>query len=155
MCVLVHFILNYSIHFKPSSVFLCPDIYAFIFIYPDFLTVWNYTSHPVIWWIYSKTCVKRPLSKRPKIGFQDQLLIQVKSIAELRTLLCLFLSGCFTQGLLYYREVFPADISRRGIIYTIKAKALASLRTCTYSPESSMLKMRKTPNSHMLAHDIA
>ena len=24
---------------------------------------------------YSKTCVKRPLSKRPKIGFQDQLLI--------------------------------------------------------------------------------
>ena len=22
--------------------------------------------------IYSKTCVKRPLSKRPKIGFQDQ-----------------------------------------------------------------------------------
>ena len=26
------------------------------------------------WWpIYSKTCVKRPLSNRPKIGFQDQL----------------------------------------------------------------------------------
>ena len=23
--------------------------------------------------IYSKTCVKRPLSKRPKIGFQDQV----------------------------------------------------------------------------------
>ena len=23
--------------------------------------------------MYSKTCVKRPLSKRPKIGFQDQL----------------------------------------------------------------------------------
>ena len=23
--------------------------------------------------IYSKTCVKRPVSKRPKIGFQDQL----------------------------------------------------------------------------------
>ena len=23
--------------------------------------------------IYSKTCVNRPLSKRPKIGFQDQL----------------------------------------------------------------------------------
>ena len=23
--------------------------------------------------IYSKTCVKRPLSKRPQIGFQDQL----------------------------------------------------------------------------------
>ena len=25
--------------------------------------------------IYSKTCVKRPLSKRPKIGFQDHLLL--------------------------------------------------------------------------------
>ena len=25
--------------------------------------------------MYSKTCVKRPLSKRPKIGFQDQLLL--------------------------------------------------------------------------------
>ena len=24
-------------------------------------------------YMYSKTCVKRPLSKRPKIGFQDQL----------------------------------------------------------------------------------
>ena len=24
---------------------------------------------------YNKTCVKRPLSKRPKIGFQDQLLL--------------------------------------------------------------------------------
>ena len=26
-------------------------------------------------WIYSKTCVKRPLSKRLKIGFQDELLL--------------------------------------------------------------------------------
>ena len=24
-------------------------------------------------YVYSKTCVKRPLSKRPKIGFQDEL----------------------------------------------------------------------------------
>ena len=32
---------------------------------------------------YSKTCVKGPLSKRPEIGFQNQLsLMQVKSIAE-------------------------------------------------------------------------
>ena len=27
--------------------------------------------------IYSKTCVKWPLSKRPKIGFQDQLSLNV------------------------------------------------------------------------------
>ena len=26
-------------------------------------------------WAYSKSCVKRPLSKWPKIGFQDQLLL--------------------------------------------------------------------------------
>ena len=26
-------------------------------------------------WLYSKTCVKQPLSKRPQIGFQDQLLL--------------------------------------------------------------------------------
>ena len=26
---------------------------------------------------YRKTCLKRPLSKRPKIGFQDQLLLNV------------------------------------------------------------------------------
>ena len=74
---------------------------------------------------YSKTCVKRSLSKRPKISFQDQLslnvenLMQVKSIAEcsngsilqyfrhslsyhlsLRSLLCLLLSGRFTQVLM-------------------------------------------------------
>ena len=29
--------------------------------------------HP--WCKKSKTCVKQPLSKRPKIGFQDQLLL--------------------------------------------------------------------------------
>ena len=27
----------------------------------------------LFWAMYSKTCVKRPLSKIPKIGFQDQL----------------------------------------------------------------------------------
>ena len=33
--------------------------------------------------VYSKTCVKRPLSKRPKMFFKtDYRLMQVKSIAE-------------------------------------------------------------------------
>ena len=33
--------------------------------------------------VYSKTSVKRPLSKRPKIGFHDQLLLNAgQSIAE-------------------------------------------------------------------------
>ena len=70
--------------------------------------------------IYSKTCVKRPLSKRPKIGFQDQFLLNAgqkycrmlqESILQyfrpslsyhlsLRPLFCLFLSGRLGQVLL-------------------------------------------------------
>ena len=75
---------------------------------------------------YSKTCVKQPLSKRPKIGFQDQLWLNggqkycrmlqgehpaIGSILQyfrhslsyrlsLISLFCLFLSGRFTQVLL-------------------------------------------------------
>ena len=80
---------------------------------------------------YSETCVKRPLSKRPKLGFQDQLLLntgqkycimlQVEHSAILstfikrpslsyhlllRSLFCLFLSGHFTQVLLYGINTF-------------------------------------------------
>ena len=70
---------------------------------------------------YSKTYVKRPLSKRPQIGFQDQLLLnagqkycrmlQGEHSAKLSTIIklpfvskifiCLFLNGHFTQVLLY------------------------------------------------------
>ena len=60
---------------------------------------------------YSKTCVKRPLSKRPKIGFQDQLslyagehsailLTFIKLLFVIKEVVCLFLSGRFTQVLL-------------------------------------------------------
>ena len=74
--------------------------------------------------IYSKTCVKRPLSKRPKIDFKTNYRsMQVISIAEcskgsilqyfrpsisyhlsLRSLFCLFLSCRFTQVLLYVQS---------------------------------------------------
>ena len=70
---------------------------------------------------YSKTCLKWPPSKRPKIGFQDRLLLKAgqkycrmlqESILQyfwpslsyhlsLRPLFYLFLSGPFTQVLLY------------------------------------------------------
>ena len=70
---------------------------------------------------YSKTCIKSPLSKRQKNGFQDHLSLNAgHCIAEcskgsflqyfrpslsyhlsLRSLFCLFLSGHFTQVLLY------------------------------------------------------
>ena len=46
------------------------------------LLLFSYPNLPNF--MYSKTCVKRPLSKRPKNGFQDQLsFMQVKSIAEI------------------------------------------------------------------------
>ena len=35
----------------------------------------NIHVQPYFLSIYSKTCLKRPLSKRPKIGFKDQLLL--------------------------------------------------------------------------------
>ena len=75
--------------------------------------------------IYSKTCVKRPLSKRPKHCFQDRLSLNVgkkycrmlqKKILQyfrpslsyhlsLRYLFTLYLSGRFTQVLLYVTNV--------------------------------------------------
>ena len=65
-------------------------------------------------YLYSKTCVKWPLSKRPKVVFQDQLLLdagqkycrmlQGEHSAILSTFIKLpfvikifVLSGCFTQ----------------------------------------------------------
>ena len=61
---------------------------------------------------YSKTCVKQPLSKRPKIGFQDQLSLnqsmQVKSIAE-----C---SNCILQ---YFRPSLSYRLSSRSLFLSI------------------------------------
>ena len=73
---------------------------------------------------YSKTCVKQPLSKRQKIGFSDQLSLNegqkyfrmlqgsilqyirpsLSYPLSLRSLFCLFFSGCFTQVLLYIKK---------------------------------------------------
>ena len=72
--------------------------------------------------LYSKTCLKRPLKRKTKIVFQDQLSINAgqkycrmlqESILQyfwpplsyhlsLRPLFCLFLSGCLRQVLLYF-----------------------------------------------------
>ena len=56
---------------------------------------------------YSKTCLKQLLSKRPKIGFQDQISLRVNAgqkycrmLPSLKSLFCLFLSGHFTQVLM-------------------------------------------------------
>ena len=68
-----------------------------------------------------KTCVKRPLSKIQQIDFQDQLSLNadqkyckmlqgehsdilstfIKLPFVIKIFVCLFVSGCFTQVLLY------------------------------------------------------
>ena len=69
---------------------------------------------------YSKTCLKQPLSKRPKMGFQDQLLLNagqkycrmqyfrpaLSYHMPLRPLFCLFLSGHLRQVLLYITTTY-------------------------------------------------
>ena len=73
----------------------------------------------MIVYMYSKTCVKLPFSKRPKNGFQDLFLLnagqkyfRILQILQhfqpslsyqlsLRPLFCLFLSDCFTPILPY------------------------------------------------------
>ena len=83
-------------------------------------------SNDITWWqcvwlklqpTYSKTCLKQPLKKKTKIGFQDRLSLNAgqkycrmlqESILQyfrpslcyylsLRPLFCLFLSGCLRQ----------------------------------------------------------
>ena len=81
---------------------------------------------------YSKTCVKRPLSKRPQIGFQDQFSLNAgQSIAECskwsilqyfrpslsyhlskRSLFCLFLRSRSTQVILYSNISFHGTVQR-------------------------------------------
>ena len=95
------------------------------------MTNYERTLKSFIFTVKSSITVKPVLSghskRRPKIGFQDRrlLIMQVKSIAEcskgsilqyfqpalsyhlsLRSLFCLFLSGCLRQVLLYVYKGF-------------------------------------------------
>ena len=89
------------------------------------------------WQVYSKTCVKRLLSKRPKMNFKTKYrLMQVKSIAEcskgsilqylrpsltyhlsLRSLFVYF-SGRFTQVSLYHTYSLCSDRFTTGVCNT-------------------------------------
>ena len=82
--------------------------------------------------VYSKTCVQRPLSKRPNIGFQDKLslnagqkyfrMLQEEHSAILSTFIKLpfvikifvlsILSGRFTQVLLYNSKSYKNRCNR-------------------------------------------
>ena len=68
----------------------------------------------MLYWknIYSNTCVKRPLSKRQKIGLQDKLSLnagqkycRISYHLSFKSLFCLFLSGRFTQFYLYITKL--------------------------------------------------
>ena len=79
---------------------------------------------------YIKTCLKWPLAKRPKFGFQYQLslnagqkncrilILQYFRPAlsyhfSLRSLFCLFLSGCLRQVLLYSETCHKRPLKNR------------------------------------------
>ena len=54
--------------------------------------------------LYSKTCVKRPLSKRPKHAFQDRLSFNADQKYCIKTFVMSILSDRFTQVLLYMKN---------------------------------------------------
>ena len=80
-------------------------------------------------YLYNKTCVKRPLSKRPKTGFQDQLLLNagqkycrmlqgehsailfnfIKLPLVIKIFVVSILCGCIRQVLLYIFAFTKSD----------------------------------------------
>ena len=56
------------------STLISLSIYGFALVKTRVIMAFGSTFYALIrGQLYSKTCVKWPLSKRPKIGFQDQL----------------------------------------------------------------------------------
>ena len=112
-----------------------------------------------IW--YSKTCVKQPPSKRPKIGFQDQLLLNAgqkyfrmlqgehsairPSLSyqfSLRYLFCLFLSGRFTQVLLYPQLINQLSVCLYEHVHLLNNLWYTETINCTVKqPLSKRLKI--------------
>ena len=92
-----------------------------MYLQAEWKTVWILNIRSQLRWIYSTTCLKRPLKKKTKIVFQDRLSVNTgqkycrmlqESILQyfrtslsyylsLRSLFCLFWSGCLRQVLLY------------------------------------------------------
>ena len=82
--------------------------------------------------LYSKTCLKRPLKKKTKIGFQDQLSLNagqeygrmlqrehsailstfIKLPFAIKTVICLFLCGCSRRFYCTFIKYFTGDVRR-------------------------------------------
>ena len=118
----------------------------------------NYPVCKVIVLPYSKTCLKRPLSKRPQTGFQDRLLfnagqkycrilqyfrLSLSYHLSLRSLFCLLLSGRFKQVLLYFVEKAGSQVARQMLT------ALETLVRC--SNHLSYLGGSKSAPWHILS----
>ena len=113
--------------------------------------------------IHSETCVKRPLSKKTKIGFQYQVLInagqkycrmlQWEHSAILSTFIKLpflikisvlsFLSGRFTQALLYclsniFDPLWTRKPQKRVLLQTVSKTQLKYLIICGISSRSAL-----------------
>ena len=73
-------------------------LYEFCVVFCPFISG---MAEPILKNMYSKTCVRRPLSKRPKIGFQDQLLLNADQLAprEHSAILLTFTKLCNTFDL--------------------------------------------------------
>ena len=112
-------VCNWPIQWQLSMWHYSPTNKIEVFSLPHWIRGLPYS----LWmdaYMYSKTCVKQPLSKGPKNGFQDWLslivgkkycrMLQREHSAILstfiklpivnKTFVCLFLSGCFTQVIL-------------------------------------------------------
>ena len=94
------------------------------------LPIWNKYHNFMNWLIYSKTCVKLPLSKTENL-FSIPIIAQCRSKVlpnaprgafchtslsydlSLKFLFCLFLSGHFTQVLLYNKEQLTLHVITR------------------------------------------
>ena len=84
-------------------MFLLIQSIAVLWLYQNARNLFEMSTYFIYFWLYSKTCVKQPLLKRRNLVFKTNYrLMQVKSYhLSLRSLFCLFLSGCSTQVLLY------------------------------------------------------
>ena len=87
--------------------------------------------------MYSKSCVKRLLSKRPKIGFQDQLSLNAgqtfcrmiqgehsairSTFIKLPFVINIVVSGRFTQTLLYLHKTVHKQTMKKQVRYNVAA----------------------------------
>ena len=118
---------------------------------------------------YSKTCLKWPLKKKTKIGFQDRLLLNAgqkycrmlqESILQyfwpslsyhlsLRSLFCLLLSGCLKQGLLYCGKLFQFKL---GLVLHMHVHTVEKPYVCRKC-EKGLISHSSSLKKHMVKNN--